>query len=148
MRSGETPASRSRRPRAVLGVHHYRVDRPQQAPRGRRLPGPRLPREHVVRGEHERGPAGQQEAVERRQGEPLEVREVGVPSGATPREHVGHVLGEPERPAPARPAGGPPVEGLAHEVSRARGHGTEAEAARPQLDVHPRAASAAHSAWS
>ena len=49
-------------------------------------------RQDVVGGQHERAPARQQRAVERRHGEPLEVHEVGGGGVRAVAQHVGHVL--------------------------------------------------------
>ncbi len=90
----------------TFGVH----DDPLEA-REQRSPEPGAAggaaREQVVRGEHERGGAGaQQEPVELRRGEPLEVQDVGFASEQPAhRERVlDRLHGEPEvRPAdPAR----------------------------------------------
>ncbi len=71
-------------------------------------------------------------------------------ASAAVAEHVGHVLGELDQPARARVRHGPrgAVEELAPGVALGRRDGAVGEAARDELDVGARAASARQSAWS
>ena len=62
----------------VLGVDDDRVDRVVQPSLGRGLPGPRLARQQIVGGQHDRA-AGQEMAVEPLHVEPLEVDDVRAP---------------------------------------------------------------------
>ena len=91
---------------AVLGVHDDRVEAVVQPPLRRALAGPRLARQHVVGGQHERrapaAAAREQVAVELLHGQPLEVHDVGRARGAPVAQHVGHVLGELQRAPRAR----------------------------------------------
>ncbi len=104
------------------------------------LAGPGLTGKEIVGGDDER-PVGQEAAVEPRQVEPLEVGEVVVARHTAQREHVGDVLGELQRPAPARGgrAAGEPVEDLAAAIAVGVGNVAVGEAARAQGHVDARA---------
>ena len=71
-----------RRAAAVLGVDDHRVETPVQAPLRGALAGPRLARQDVVGGQHERPAGGQQQPVEVLDREPLEVHDVGAARAA------------------------------------------------------------------
>ena len=95
----------------MLGVHHDRVEAVIQPPLRLALAGPRLAREDVVGGQHERpararggAPGRQQMAVQVLHGEPLEVHHVGRARCAAVAQHVGDVLGELDRAARTGPA--------------------------------------------
>ena len=124
--------------RAVARVDDDAVHPLHQPARRRDLAGPRLARDHVVRGQHERAPAREQVDVERLDGQPLEVDDVGAPRGAPVAEHLGHVLGELDRHAAGRiraAAAGEPVEAVVDAVALGLRDGAIGEAARDQLDV-------------
>ena len=127
-------AQRLERLRSTLAVHDDPLEAGEE-----RTPEPdlrrRASREHVVRGQHARGPRAQEEAVELRGREPLHVDDVCA-HHAEPGEPEG-VLdcldGDPQ-PRPSEEPRGERVEELPPPVAVRRGHGPEAEARRDELD--------------
>ena len=93
-RAGSRPSSPVSRRAAVLGVHDDVVDALVEAALGAQLARARLARQDVVGGQDGRARARQQVDVERLDGEPLEVDDVGRARRAPVGHHVGHVLGE------------------------------------------------------
>jgi hypothetical protein len=124
---------------AMLRQDHDGVDAVIQARLRGDLAGPRLARQDVVGGEHER-PVGQQAPVEVLDGEPLQMHHVRRACGAAVGEHVGHVPGEPGQPPQraARPAHRAAVEALVEGIPVDGRHLAVGKGARDQRDVGPR----------
>jgi hypothetical protein len=101
----------------VLGVDDDRIHAPERVGRDRRAPAAAL--ERVVDRQHRR-PVRQQPQIQARNGQPLEVHDVGVAgSRAAVAQHVRHVLGalaERSRPR-ARRTERMPVELLVPHVT-------------------------------
>ncbi len=122
----------------VLGVGDDRVDRVVETTLGVELKRTRLTGQEIVGGQDQRA-GGEQEAVDRLHGQPLEVDDVGRRGVAAQGQHVRHVLGELAGQAQAgrRAPHGVGVEELAHAVAVGGGDRAVGERARDQLHLGP-----------
>src|SRR4051795_11429891 len=101
--------------------------------------GGRLARQHVVGGQHERMDRRKQVDVERLDGQPLEMDDIGAAGHAPIAQHVGHVLGELGGKARARSgrARRPAVEALVDGVAVGPRNRAVGKAAGDERDVGP-----------